>query len=198
MNQRTLDYFGRTTEQMVGWGWKEVLHPDDLPLCLERWAKARETNTPYEIEFRLRRREDDSYRWHLGRALPIFNQEGQVVKWIGTNTDIMEFKQLEAQIQQTQKMEAIGTLAGGIAHDFNNILSAIMGYTEIAGLKVGGDKVVKQNLDEVLIASQRAKELVQQILAFSRQGDQLHQPIELQVTVKEVLKFPSRDTTFQH
>lgn len=191
VNKRTLDYFGRTTAQMVGWGWKDVLHPDDLPLSLERWAKAKETNTPYEVEFRLRRREDDSYRWHLGRALPIFNQEGQVVKWLGTNTDIMEFKQLEAQIQQTQKMEAIGTLAGGIAHDFNNILSAIMGYTEMAGLKVGGDKAVKQNLDEVLVASQRAKELVQQILAFSRQGDQLHQPIELQVTVKEVLKFLS-------
>ena len=189
VNQRTLEYFGRTTEQMVGWGWKDVLHPDDLPLCLERWAKAKETNTPYEIEFRLRRREDDSYRWHLGRALPIFNQEGQVVKWIGTNTDIMEFKQLEAQIQQTQKMEAIGTLAGGIAHDFNNILSAIMGYTEIAVFKAGGNKEVKQNLDEVLVASQRAKELVQQILAFSRQTNQEQRPLEFKLVVKEVCKF---------
>ena len=189
VNQRILDYFGLTSEQMLGWGWKERLHPDDLPLCLERWAKARETNTPYEIEFRLRRREDDSYRWHLGRALPIFNQEGQVVKWIGTNTDIMEFKQLEARIQQTQKMEAIGTLAGGIAHDFNNILSAIMGYTEIAVLKAGGDKAVKQNLDEVLVASQRAKELVQQILAFSRQTDQEQRPLEFKLVVKEVCKF---------
>jgi len=189
VNQRILDYFGLTSEQMVGWGWKERLHPDDLPLCLERWAKARESNTPYEIEFRLRRREDDSYRWHLGRALPIFNQEGQVVKWIGTNTDIMEFKQLEAKIQQTQKMEAIGTLAGGIAHDFNNILSAIMGYTEIAGFKARGDKAVKQNLDEVLVASQRAKELVQQILAFSRQTDQEQRPLELKLVVKEVCKF---------
>ena len=188
VNQRILAYFGRTTEQMVEWGWKEALHPDDLPLWLELWAKARETNTPYEIEFRLRRREDDSYRWHLGRALPIFNQEGQVVKWIGTNTDIMEFKQLEAKIQQSQKMEAIGTLAGGIAHDFNNILSAIMGYTEIAGFKAGGDKAIKQNLDEVLVASQRAKELVQQILAFSRQTDQEQQPLDLKLLVKEVCK----------
>jgi nitrogen-specific signal transduction histidine kinase/CheY-like chemotaxis protein len=111
-----------------------------------------------------------------------------VVKWLGTNTDITEFKQLEVQVRQSQKMEAIGTLAGGIAHDFNNILMGVVGYTELARQKAGDNEAVKRNLDEVLVAGQRAKELVQQILAFSRQADQERQPIELQLVVKEVGK----------
>jgi PAS domain S-box-containing protein len=189
VNQRVLEYFARLFEDIIGHGWQELLHPDDLPVCLTRWAEALETKKPYEIEFRLRRGRDQAYRWHLGRALPIFNQEGQVVKWFGTNTDITQLKELENQVRQSQKMEAIGTLAGGIAHDFNNILMGIVGYTELAKQKAGGNELVKRNLDEVLVAGQRAKELVQQILAFSRQTEQERQPLELQLVVKEVCKF---------
>jgi PAS domain S-box-containing protein len=189
VNQRVLKYFDCSFEEIIGQGWQGFLHPDDLPGCLERWAEARETNQPYEIEFRLRRESDQTFRWHLGRALPLFNEEGHVTRWFGTNTDITEFKQLEGQARQAQKMEAIGTLAGGIAHDFNNILMGVVGYTELAKQKAGGNEAVKRNLDEVLVAGQRAKELVRQILAFSRQTDQERQPLELQLVVKEVCKF---------
>ena len=189
VNQRVIEYFGRSFEEIIGQGWQEFLHPDDLPVCLLRWAEARESIKPYEIEFRLQRGRDQTYRWHLGRALPIINQEKHVVKWFGTNTDITDFKKLEVQAQQSQKMEAIGTLAGGIAHDFNNILMGVVGYTELAKQKAGGNEAVKRNLDEVLVAGQRAKELVQQILLFSRQTEQERQPLDLQVVVKEVCKF---------
>jgi len=189
VNKRVIEYFQRPFEDIIGQGWQELLHPDDLPGCLTRWAEALETKKPYEIEFRLRRGRDQVYRWHLGRALPIFNQEGQVVKWFGTNTDITQLKELENQVRQSQKMEAIGTLAGGIAHDFNNILMGVVGYTELAKQKAGANEAVKRNLDEVLVAGQRAKELVRQILAFSRQAEQEWQPLELQLVVKEVCKF---------
>jgi PAS domain S-box-containing protein len=102
--------------------------------------------------------------------------------------DITERKKLERQNRQTQKMEAIGQLAGGIAHDFNNILMGVLGYTELAKQKAGGNEAVERHLDEVLVAGQRAKELVQQILAFSRQTEHERQPIELQSVVKEVCK----------
>ena len=188
VNQRVIEYFERPAEDIIGRGWQDFLHPDDLSICLTRWANALKTRQPYDIEFRLRRGSDQAYRWHLGLALPIFNQEGQVVKWFGTNTDITEFKQLEVQVRQTQKMEAIGTLAGGIAHDFNNILTGVVGYTELAKQKAGENETIKRNLDEVLLAGQRAKELVRQILAFSRQTEQERQPIEIQLVVKEVCK----------
>lgn len=189
VNQRVIEYFGYPFEEMIGPGWQRFLHPDDWPEYLECWAKAGETNQPYEIEFRLLRGKDHSFRWHLGRALPIFNQEGEVVQWFGTNTDITQLKQLERQVRQSQKMEAIGTLAGGIAHDFNNILMAIIGYTELAKQNARENTRAQKNLEEVLVAGLRAKELVQQILAFSRQTEQERQPLEIQVVVKEVCKF---------
>ena len=94
---------------------------------------------------------------------------------------------LQLQLQQAQKMEAVGTLAGGIAHDFNNILGAIMGYTEISLLQTQEDNDVRKHLEKILKASQRAKELVNQILAFSRQRPLDVQVFRLKPLVKEVL-----------
>ncbi len=189
VNQRVIEYFGCSFDEMIGNGWQRFLHPDDLPGCLERWAEARNARQAYEIEFRLLRAKDKTFRWYLGRALPIFDQHDQVVKWFGTNTDITQLKELENQVRQSQKMEAIGTLAGGIAHDFNNILMAIIGYTELAKQNARENMGAQKNLDEVLVAGQRAKELVQQILAFSRQTEQSQQPLDLQPVVREVCKF---------
>jgi PAS domain S-box-containing protein len=97
-------------------------------------------------------------------------------------------KKLEDQLQQVQKMEAIGTLAGGIAHDFNNILGAVMGYAEIALHEVEKESGPYQYLQEVLRAGRRAKDLVKQILTFSRQTEQEYTPVLVRLIVKEVVK----------
>ncbi len=102
--------------------------------------------------------------------------------------DLSEQKKLEMQLQQAQKMEAIGALAGGIAHDFNNILSAIIGYIELAALSEGSESCVAE-LKEALMASSRAKDLVKQILAFSRQTDEERMPVRVWLVVKEAVKF---------
>ena len=96
--------------------------------------------------------------------------------------------QLERQIQQAQKMEAIGTLAGGIAHDFNNILSPLIGYAEILKIDLPTDNPMQKYVDQILKAALRSKDLVTQILAFSRQKDTEMKPLSLQPIVKEVLK----------
>jgi PAS domain S-box-containing protein len=99
-----------------------------------------------------------------------------------------EREKLEAQLQQAQKMEAIGALAGGIAHDFNNILSAIIGYTELAMLNEGAEHCSAE-LKQALLAANRARDLIKQILAFSRQTDEERMPIRVGLVTKECVKF---------
>lgn len=99
-----------------------------------------------------------------------------------------ERKQLQERLQQAVKMEAIGTLAGGIAHDFNNILHPIIGYTEMAFEDLPVDSKVRENLQYILTGALRARELVQQILAFSRQKQLTKKPLMIQPVLKEALK----------
>jgi PAS domain S-box-containing protein len=102
--------------------------------------------------------------------------------------DLTQQKRLEEELRQSQKMEAIGTLAGGIAHDFNNILTAIMGYTDLALIKVKKPSPVADALHQVLTASRRASELVRQILTFSRQEDQAKQAVQISLIVREAVQ----------
>ncbi|MCP3889031.1 MAG: PAS domain S-box protein [Desulfobulbaceae bacterium] len=113
---------------------------------------------------------------------PFMTEERNLIEGIAKNlSDAIELKNAEKQLVQSQKMEAIGTLAGGIAHDFNNILAAIIGYAEMAKDDCQPESSVAEDLDKVLEGGNRAKDLVQQILAFSRQDEMERFPMSLQV-----------------
>jgi PAS domain S-box-containing protein len=101
-NQRWFDYTGMTLEQTYGWGWKPVLHPDDVQACIERWTQSYTTGEAYEIQYRFLRASDQTYRWHLGRALPILDSTGKIVKWFGTCTDINDQKEVEANLAKSE------------------------------------------------------------------------------------------------
>lgn len=129
-------------------------------------------------------RDDRSFDMSL---TPLVNDDGSV-STLATFRDITEIKKMTTQLQQAQKMEAIGTLAGGIAHDFNNILFPIVGYTEMLMADLPEDSHLRSSLDEIFTGSMRARDLVQQILTFSRQGIGELQPMKMQLIVKEALK----------
>jgi PAS domain S-box-containing protein len=103
-NQSCFDYCQRSYDQMKGWGWQEVLHPDDRAPCLEVWQRSLDTGEKYEIEFRLRRASDGAYRWHLGRAMPLRNSLGEIIKWVGTATDIDDLKRLDEALKQSEQL----------------------------------------------------------------------------------------------
>lgn len=98
-NQRWYDFIGRTQEECEGDGWNAPLHPDDRERSMERWNRSLQTGEPYEIEYRFRSKSGE-YRWFLGRALPVKDFDGSIVRWFGTCTDIEEFKRVDAERQK--------------------------------------------------------------------------------------------------
>jgi PAS domain S-box-containing protein len=140
-------------------------------------------------------RADGSTVWVEATLLPMFDANGKREATLGVSRDISERKradkqreELEQQVRQAQKLEAIGTLAGGIAHDFNNILAAIMSYAEMLLLDLPPDSPLRKDADGIQASVQRASALVRQILAFSRKMPHRAQRIELSAVVSEALE----------
>ena len=151
LNDQVADYSGLAQTALLGTGWTSIVHPDDLAPAAALWGETLAQGKPYETEFRLRRA-DGGWRWHIARATAIRDAAGAVLRWVGTNTDIQDQKEIAAALEdinqtlearvaertseleqaqealrQSQKMEAVGQLTGGIAHDFNNLLQGITG-----------------------------------------------------------------------
>lgn len=160
--------------------WKNSVHPDDLSIAHKALQDHIDgIKLTYECEHRLKHK-DGHYIWTIGRGIGIRDENGIMYRIVGTQTDItaqknaeLEKEKIYQQLQQSQKMEAIGQLTGGIAHDFNNILAGIIGFNDLALKKVKGstDDKLLGYLAHISKLSLRARELVKQMLIFSRGGD---------------------------
>lgn len=148
--------------------------------------QALETGNKVTETYRL----ENDESWRVS-GCPIFNENGDITSVLCISENISKWLSLEQQLRQAQKMEALGTLAGGIAHDFNNILTAILGFTELSIEKTRLGSAVEElqaDLGEVHKASLRAKDLVHQILTFSRKVDAEVEPLDIALIIKEALK----------
>ncbi len=189
---------GFETKEIVGSHFGKFIVESDVPWIMDTIAtellKDPESRLKGKIVEARQYRKDGTIIDLEVVASWLYNPDGDIIGLQGSTRDITERKRmednrarLEAQLAQAQKMEAIGTLAGGIAHDFNNILMSILGYTDIALASGKIDELQRHYLKQVYIAGERARDLVKQILTFSRHEEQERKPVYLEPLVRESL-----------
>ena len=175
--------------------WVEIIHPLDRTSVNIEISKLMNEAVQFP-EYRIQLPTGD-IRWVLAKIYPVINEMGELTRYVFIVQDVteqrvslLEQKKLQQQLQQSQKMEAIGQLTGGIAHDFNNMLTSIMGYTSLALDRFGKeiDPKLVEYLSEVDIAGERARSLISQLLVFSRESVSEPEPINLSPLIKEVIK----------
>ena len=173
---------------------KKTWHPDDWDMFDQAVQDAIQLGKTYNIVIRVIF-PDHSIHYVNTQGYPRYDENGKITELYGTSQDITERmqkdeerKQLQGQLQQSQKMEAVGTLAGGIAHDFNNILAVILGNAELAADDIPPGNPAGKSLKAIHQASIRAKDMVQQLLAFSRKSDEETKLLNMTPIIKESLK----------
>ncbi len=187
-NQGLSDMTGFSNEELVGMNGLELIAPESLAQVLKN-IKSGYTKR-YEVEGV--RKDGSVYPLAIkGKNIPYKGQEARVIEFQDFSERKLaeeEKSKLEIRLQKAQRMEAIGTLAGGIAHDFNNILAVILGYADLAKDDAPIESNFGKDIDQILVAASRARELVKQILDFSRQTEAVRKPLQIQPIVEESLK----------
>ena len=168
--------------------YESIMNKEDTKVIIQTVGEAIGKKEPlYSIEYRIANK-DGSTRWVYDSVRINYKEDGEVDYFEGVILDITDRKNLETLLQQSQKMDALGTLAGGIAHEFNNILGIIIGNAELGYDDVPDWNPAKSCLEEIKTASLRAKDVVRQILSFTRKTSGERKPIQITTIVKEVLK----------
>lgn len=153
-NKRWHDYTGTTPEEVSGWGWQAVLHPDYVDAVTEKYRHCIRTGTVWEDTFPLRGK-DGEYRWFLSRAVPIHNQQESVIRWFGTNTDVTELKQANEALREADRRK--DEFLAILAHELRNPLAPISNAVELLGME-GIDAEAQQEVRKIM------KEQVQQMV----------------------------------
>ncbi|KAA3655898.1 MAG: PAS domain S-box protein [Calditrichaeota bacterium] len=204
INHRCRKLLGYEPEEMYGKYIHNYLHPEDRDMVIKRHQQRMMGENPSEnYTFRILDNKGNTKWVEINIARIDWNEKPATLNFL---TDITDRKQaekdksiLETQLRRSQKMETIGTLAGGIAHDFNNLLTPILGYADMALMRVDKDDTLYPDMQCIMNAAKQAKDLVLQILTFSRQTEHERKPLALHLIVKETLQFlrPTLPVTIQ-
>lgn len=190
-NARWSTISGLTIKETLGDGWSQALLPEDREATLEEWRKAAAVRGEFSRESRLRCANGET-RWVLLKSSAMRSDAGEVIGSVATVSDITEQRNLEEQLRQSQKMEAIGQLSGGVAHDFNNILMIINGYAEMLLTSAEFSAGSIEGLKQIYLAGERAANLTRQLLTFSRKQPVRMKVIDLDGIVTDLAKMLRR------
>jgi PAS domain S-box-containing protein len=188
INKKFQEMFGVSSDDVKrpGFDFLDLVAPQSRPFIMERY-KELDQGKFVESKYEFTALDRDGHQLEVETSVT-FIQYKDGIATQGVVRDITQRKKWESQIRQSQKIEAISTLAGGISHDFNNILAIIRGYTELALEDHNINPQQQRNLQHVLSAADRAKELVNQILTFSRQGEENLEPVDISEIASEVVQ----------
>ena len=191
VNPKFTQMTGYSSEEAIGLNPRIMKSGETSPAEYKKlWATIRSGNV-WRGEFHNRKKNGELF-WEYATIAPVQNREGAITHFIAIKEDITERRELEAQLRQSQKMEAIGLLAGGIAHDFNNMLMAIIGYGSILQMKIKGDDPLRSNVEKMLAAADRAAGLTKSLLTFSRKQEIHLQPVNLNAIIRKAESFLAR------
>ncbi len=185
---RIKDLLGYTPEEVIGRSPFDFIPAFSRKKVALEFSVFKDARNPFTNLENVNRHKDGKLVTLESSGVPVFDENGEFRGYRGIDRDISERKKIEAQLQQAQKLEAIGTLAGGIAHDFNNLLTPILGFSEMLHIRFADGGSEAESLGEVMNAAHRAKDLVNQILTISRQTEHELIPVKIHLIVKEALK----------
>jgi len=195
VNRATCQSLGYSEDELLKLKLDDITHPDDRQEYWSLYKQVRSGRRKAICYEKRDLRKDGETAWMFATLAPVHDSQDNLLYLVALAQDITEHKkqaeknrQLEAQLQQAQKMEAIGTCAGGIAHDFNNILALILGYATLAKQASASPPKCETHIEKILAASNRAKALITQILTYCRQTTVERVPIQLEPLFKEILK----------
>ncbi|MEA5571164.1 PAS domain-containing protein [Calothrix sp. UHCC 0171] len=179
-NQRWQEFTGQSMEEALGWGWIQVLHPEDSERTIQTWKEALSTGKLYEAEMRYRCCKDDSYHWFLARALPMVDKEGKIWKWFGTSTNIHEIKQLEAErnlFLESEKLaraeaetanRAKDDFVAMVSHDLRSPLNAIIGWSTLLRTRQLDEVAMNRALEIIERNAKSQAKILEDLLDISR------------------------------
>ena len=197
------EFTGQKQEEALGFGWLEAVHPDDREMSGKAFVESNAAQSNFKIEYRLRGA-DGTYRWAIDAATPLFGPDGDYLGYVGSVVDIDDQKkveqslaervaeeverrsQAEQALMQAQKIETLGQLTGGVAHDFNNLLTPIVGALDMAQKSLSDEPRAHRLVTGAIQAADRARILVQRLLAFSRRQHLQPQAVDVAALVEGV------------